>query len=73
MANYFDILYIQNILKLVLLCVCLSVIPVTFVKSLGPEEAQVSWRCAGRRTSVRLYGVFLKSETEQRQANFNST
>lgn len=29
---------------------------------------QVSWRCAGRRPSVRLYGVFLKSEAEQAQA-----
>lgn len=38
------------------------VIPVTFVKKkCCARNAQVSWRCADRRPSVRLYGEFLKS------------
>lgn len=37
-------------------------------KKIETAIAQVSWRCAGRRPSVRLNGVFLKSEAEQRQA-----
>lgn len=35
------------------------------VKNLRLEVAQVSWRCAARRPSARLNGVFLKSERKE--------
>lgn len=41
-----------------------------FKKRLRSEMAQVSWRCAGRRPSVRLYGVFLKSEAQKIKVDF---
>lgn len=44
---------------------CLSAILVKSAKSRLPDVAQVSWRCAGRRPSVRLYGVFLRSEADK--------
>lgn len=43
---YFNILYIQNILKLVLLCVRLSVIPVKFIL------IQKQLKCPGAALSV---------------------
>lgn len=40
----------------------LSVLPESGFRSFVPEAAQVSWRCAGRRPSVLLYGMFFRSE-----------